>query len=318
MIYSMLLKVFFLQTKISTFVFTKIKIMSTFKASELTLDSNGNVYHLGIGPDDIANTVIFVGDQARVDVVSSFFDTVRFKTQHREFATATGTYKGKDISVISHGIGSDNIDIVLNELDACVNIDLEKREVLTSKTSLDIIRIGTCGALHEDIDPGSHIVSKYAIGLDGVANFYDIDFTEEEIKFKTDFLATSGWPDDLAIPYMVRSNDRLRELLSGLGEEGITTTANGFYGPQGRALRIPLKHPDFKDKIRHFSFKGTRSTNFEMETSALLSLSKALNHNAVTICLVLANRYSNKFESDYETKMRSLIVDVLDRVAAQN
>ena len=150
--------------------------------------------------------------------------------------------------------------------------------------------------------------------MDGVANFYDIDFTEEEIEFKTQFLETSGWPDNLAIPYMVKSNDRLRALLNGLGEEGITTTANGFYGPQGRALRIPLKHPDFKEKIRHFSFNNTRSANFEMETSALLSLSKALGHHAVTICLVLANRYSNKFESDYETKMRALIVSVLDRV----
>jgi len=288
--------------------------MSTFKASELTLDTNGKVYHLGIGPDDIADTVIFVGDQARVDVVASFFDSVRFKTQHREFATTTGTYKGKEISVISHGIGCDNIDIVLNELDASVNIDLDKREVKSVKKSLDIIRIGTCGALQEDIDPGSHIISKYAIGLDGVANFYDIDFTEEETQFKTQFLETSGWPDNLAIPYMVKSNDRLRALLNGLGEEGITTTANGFYGPQGRALRIPLKHPNFKDNIRHFSFNGTRATNFEMETSALLSLSKALNHSAVTICLVLANRYSNKFESDFETKMRTLIVKVLDRI----
>lgn len=288
--------------------------MSTLKASELTLDSNGKVYHLGIGPNDIADTLIFVGDQSRVDVVASFFDTVRFKTQHREFATTTGTYKGKEISVISHGIGCDNIDIVLNELDACINIDLEKREINTVKKSLDIIRVGTCGALQEDIETGSHIISKYAIGLDGVANFYDIDFTEEEIEFKTQFLETSGWPDNLAIPYMVKSNDRLRALLNGLGEEGITTTANGFYGPQGRALRITLKHPDFKEKIRHFSFNNTRSANFEMETSALLSLSKALGHNAVTICLVLANRYSNKFESDYETKMRALIVSVLDRV----
>jgi len=288
--------------------------MSTFKASELTLDYNGKVYHLSIGPDDIADTVIFVGDQARVDVVASFFDTVRFKTQHREFATTTGTYKGKEISVISHGIGCDNIDIVLNELDACINIDLEKRKVKSIKKSLDIIRIGTCGALQEDIEPGSHIISKYAIGLDGVANFYDINFTEEETEFKTQFLSTSGWPDNLAIPYMVKSNDRLRALLNGLGEEGITTTANGFYGPQGRALRIPLKHPDFKDKIRHFYFKGTRATNFEMETSALLALSKTLGHNAVTICLVLANRYSNKFEPDYETKMRKLIIGVLDRI----
>ncbi len=288
--------------------------MSDFKASELTLDSNGKVYHLGIGPEDIAETIIFVGDQSRVDVVASFFDSIRFKTQHREFATVTGKYKGRDISVISHGIGCDNIDIVLNEIDACVNIDLEKRVVFKEKKSLDIVRIGTCGALQEDIDPGTHIISKYAIGLDGVANFYNVNFTAEEIDFKTKFLAESGWPNDLAIPYMVKSNDRLREKLKGLGEEGITTTANGFYGPQGRALRVPLKHPDFKDKIRGFSFNGTRATNFEMETSALISLSNALGHSATTICLVLANRYSNKFESDYNAKMKILIEQVLDRV----
>jgi uridine phosphorylase len=290
--------------------------MSHFQPSELTLDSNGKVYHLGLGPNDIAHKIIFVGDQGRVEVVSSFFDEVTFKTQHREFATATGKYNGKSISVVSHGIGCDNIDIVLNELDACVNIDLDKRLVKSDKISLDIIRIGTCGALQEDIEPGSHIVTKYAIGLDGVANFYDMPFSEEELTFKSEFLNKSGWPNDLAIPYMVKSNDRLRELLKGLGDEGITTTANGFYGPQGRALRIPLKYPDFKDKIRNFKFDTTRATNFEMETSALLALSKALGHNAVTVCLVLANRYSNKFESDYETKMRKLIKEVLDRFTA--
>jgi len=229
--------------------------MSTCKASELTLDSNGKVYHLGIGQKDIADTVIFVGDQARVDVVASFFDTVRFKTQHREFATTTGTYKGKEISVISHGIGCDNIDIVLNELDACVNIDLEKREVKSIKKELDVIRIGTCGALQEDINPGSYIISKYAIGLDGVANFYDIEFSEKETEFKNQFLSTSGWPDNLAIPYIAKSNDRLRALLNGLGEEGITTTTTGFYGPQGRVLRIPLKHPDLKIKLNTFLLK---------------------------------------------------------------
>jgi len=291
--------------------------MEHFEPSELTLDTNGKVYHLGLGPDDIAKDVIFVGDQERVKVIASFFDSVRFTNQHREFATATGLYKGKEISVVSHGIGCDNIDIVLNELDACVNIDLDKREIKPHKTKLNIIRIGTCGALQEDIDPGKYIVSKYAIGLDGVANFYDIDFSDEEIEFKTQFLTNSGWPDGLAIPYMVKSDDTLRALLKGIGEEGITTTANGFYGPQGRALRIPLKHPDFKDKIRAFEFNNTRATNFEMETSALLALSKTLGHAAVTVCLVLANRYSNKFESDYETKMRGLIEQVLDRIARE-
>lgn len=288
--------------------------MNDIKASELTLDDHGKVYHLGLGPENISDTVILVGDQDRVKVVASFFDEVDFEHQHREFATMTGTYKGKRLTVVSHGIGCDNIDIVLNEIDACVNIDLEKREIKAKKTAIDFIRIGTCGALQEDIIAGSHIVTKYAIGLDGVANFYEMPYTEEEQRFKSQFLEKSGWPQDLALPYMVKSSDKLRALLSGLGEEGITTTANGFYGPQGRTLRMPLKHPDFKDKIRAFEFEGTRATNFEMETSALIALSHALGHEAVTVCLVLANRYNNTFESDYQTKMKTLIQEVLDRV----
>ncbi|HIP37228.1 MAG TPA: phosphorylase [Crocinitomix sp.] len=290
--------------------------MDDIKASELTLDTKGKVYHLAVGPKDIAKTIIFVGDQNRVDLVASFFDDIRFSTQHREFKTVTGTYKGKEFSVVSHGIGCDNIDIVLNELDACVNIDLEKRELKREKTSLDIVRIGTCGALQVDIEPGSHIISKYAIGLDGVANFYDINFTDEETEMANAFKNNVDWPNDLALPYFTKSCERLNAKLSDLGEQGITTTANGFYGPQGRALRIPLKHPDFKDRLRRFEFNGTRSTNFEMETSALLSLSRAMGHSATTICLVLANRYSNKFESDYDTKMGQLIISVLDRLAS--
>ena len=289
--------------------------MNNIKASELTLDTNGKVYHLAVGPEDIAHSIIFVGDQNRVDVVASFFDTIRFTTQHREFKTVTGTYKGKEFSVVSHGIGCDNIDIVLNELDACVNIDLEKREIKPQQTALEIVRIGTCGALQVDIDPGSHIISKYAIGLDGVANFYDINFNDDEKEIAKAFKSNVDWPSDLALPYFAKSCERLNAKLADLGEEGITTTANGFYGPQGRALRIPLKHPDFKDKLRNFSFKGTRATNFEMETSALLSLSRAMGHSSTTICLVLANRYSNKFESDYESKMKKLISGVLDRLA---
>jgi uridine phosphorylase len=295
-------------------IFVKKTIMNNIKASELTLDTNGKVYHLAVGPEDIAHTIIFVGDQNRVDVVASFFDSVRFTTQHREFKTVTGTYKGKEFSVVSHGIGSDNIDIVLNELDACVNIDLDKRELKPTQKSLEIVRIGTCGALQVDVDPGSHVISKYAIGLDGVANFYDINFTDEEKQMAESFKNNVDWPNDLALPYFVKSCERLNNKIADLGDEGITITANGFYGPQGRALRIPLKHPDFKDKLRNFSFNDTRAANFEMETSALLSLSRAMGHSATTICLVLANRYSNKFESDYNSKMKHLIKSVLDRL----
>jgi uridine phosphorylase len=288
--------------------------MNDIKASELTLDSNGKVYHLAVGPEDITTSIIFVGDPNRVDLVGSLFDTISFSTHHREFKTITGTYKGKSFTVVSHGIGCDNIDIVLNELDACFNIDLKKREIKPHKTSLNIVRIGTCGALQANIEPGSHVISKYAIGLDGVANFYKFDFKADEQAMKLKFEKEVDWPNDLVLPYFVSSSETLNSKLADLGEQGITITANGFYGPQGRALRIPLKHPDFKDKLRAFTYNNARAANFEMETSALLSLSRAMGHSATTICLVLANRYSGKFESDYNIKMKQLIINVLDRL----
>lgn len=287
-----------------------------FEASELTLDKNGKIYHLGIGPGDLAETIILVGDQKRVDLVGTFFDEVTFKTQNREFVSLTGTYKGKPMSVVSTGIGTDNVDIVLTEIDAVFNIDLESRTENDVKVSLDFIRIGTCGALQEDIAPGSHIISKYAIGLDGVANFYHIPFTVDEFDAIDAFISHNRWGDKLNYPYIKKSSDRLRDLLKEGMEEGITTTANGFYGPQGRAIRIPLSVPDFKENLRTYEWGDARATNLEMETSALYALSSALGHDAVTCCLVLANRYSNQFMPDYKTEMQALIQTVLDRLVS--
>lgn len=288
--------------------------MKTFESSELTLNSVGKIYHLGVGPEDIADTVILVGDPDRVKFIGKFFDSVRFEIQNREFCTLTGTFRGKELTVLSTGIGTDNIDIVLNELDAVVNIDLETKTEKKEKRALDLIRIGTCGALHPDIETGSHIISKYAIGLDGVAHFYEMPYSEDEKEALAAFYATTNWDKRLNPPYIKKSSDKLRDLLKEGMEEGITTTANGFYGPQGRAIRIPLSMPDFKENLRHFEWKGTRATNLEMETSGLYALSDALGHNAVTVCLVLANRYSNKFEPNYKEKMADLIQLVLDRL----
>lgn len=288
--------------------------MSKFEASELTLDKEGKVYHLGLGPEDIADTVILVGDQDRVKFIGRYFDTVSFEMQNREFCTLTGTYKGKPLSVISTGIGTDNIDIVLNELDAVVNINLETRQENAKKRSLKLIRIGTCGALQESIAPGSHIISKYAIGLDGVANFYQIPYTPNERDAIKDFIEITNWSEQLNTPYIKKSSDELFNLLSSDMISGITITANGFYGPQGRAIRIPLSLPDFKETIRQFNWDNTPVTNLEMETSALYALSEALGHQAVTVCLVLANRYTNSFEPDYATKMGNLIEIVLNRL----
>ncbi|OIQ34197.1 MAG: hypothetical protein BM555_04450 [Crocinitomix sp. MedPE-SWsnd] len=285
-----------------------------FEASELTLDKNGKIYHLGIGPNDLAETIILVGDQNRVDLVGEFFDEVTFKVQNREFCSITGKYNGKPISCVSTGIGTDNVDIVLTEIDAVFNIDLEKRVEKENKVSLDFVRIGTCGALQADIKPGSHIISKYAVGIDGMANFYQIDYSDDESGAMNHFTKATNWGENLNRPYIKRSSDRLRDLLKEGMEEGITTTSNGFYGPQGRAIRIPLANPDFKENLRKFEWDGARATNLEMETSAIYTLGSALGHESVTCCLVLANRYSNEFMPDYKEQMKSLVKTVLDRL----
>lgn len=288
--------------------------MSKLEASELTLDKNGKVYHLGLGPNDIADTVLLVGDQDRVKFIGSYFDSINFEKQNREFCTLTGTYKGKSLSVISTGIGTDNIDIVLNELDAVVNINLETRQENTIKKSLKLIRVGTCGALQENIATGAHVISKYAIGLDGVANFYQIPYSTSEREAVKSFIDVTNWSPELNTPYFKKSSDELFNLLCSEMISSITITANGFYGPQGRAIRIPLSLPDFKESVRKFNWENTQVANLEMETSALYALSAALGHQAVTVCLVLANRYTNSFEPNYSAKMGQLIEIVLNRL----
>ena len=287
---------------------------SKLTPSELTLNADGKLYHLNVGNKDVAPLVILVGDQERVAVVAENFDEITYQTQHREFATITGMYKGKHITVTSHGIGCDNIDIVLTELDAAVNIDLKTRTVKDKLMSLKLIRIGTCGALQADIEVGSAVISKYAIGMDGVANFYDRIISDNEAQAIKAFKAKTKWPDDLVVPYISEANSALVDLLMDLGRVGITVTANGFYGPQGRAIRLPLKYENLKERMRSFDWDGVSVTNLEMETSALLSLGKALGHEATTICLVLANRYNNTFATNFEDKMKTLIKNVLDKV----
>lgn len=290
--------------------------MTAFKSSELTLDSKGKVYHLGVGPDDIADDVILVGDPARVQFVASYFESREFEHVNREFATITGEYKGKRFTVMSTGIGTDNIDIVLNEIDAAVNIDLEKRVVNDDLKSLNFIRIGTCGALQEDIEPGSYICSRYAVGLDGLAHFYQASYTKEEQELQQAFVKQAKWIDRLNPPYVKAGSVELIERVGEGMEKGITTTANGFYGPQGRAVRLGLSMPDFKEDMRQLEFNGSRATNLEMETSGLYFMADSLGHSAVTVCLVLANRYSGKFMSSYKDAMADLIQIVLDRLAA--
>ena len=288
--------------------------MADFLPSELVITPEGGVYHLGIRPEDLAHKVIIVGDQDRVEVVSGFFDTIIHKSQHREFACHTGTYKGKDISVISTGIGTDNIDIVLNELDALVNIDLESRNEKHEKKSLEIVRVGTCGILQDDIPVDSFILSTHALGIDNVGHFYERKVDDHTSSLLKDIIDSIHLPDTI-IPYMTPASGALNEKLkSDEVEMGITVTSSGFYGPQGRRLRLPLTAPKMLDSFHDFSHPDCRFANLEMECSALFALSTALGHDATAICLGLANRRKKEFTKNYNKKILSLIEYVLDRI----
>jgi len=288
--------------------------MNNLKASELVLAPDGTVYHLRINKDNLADDVIVVGDPGRVPQVSKYFDVIDFQVHNREIVVHTGRLNNKPITVLSTGMGTDNIDIVMNELDAVVNIDLEKREVRKEKRSLNIIRIGTSGALHKDVEVNSVVASVYGVGLDGLASFYELDDDIVNENLTKQFCEQTKWADDLPKPYIVKGSE---ELLKRVGEgfhKGITTTAPGFYGPQGRSLRIPLKHPEYNKILGEVTLDGHPLLNFEMETSALYMLGKQLGHNMLTCCLVIANRVTGKFSNDYHTRVEDLIQTVLKRL----
>lgn len=285
-----------------------------YPASELVLDSKGNVYHLGLSPENIADTIILVGDQDRVGLISAFFDSIEHQSQHREFVCHTGTYKGKRISAVSTGIGTDNIDITINELDALVNIDLEKREDLAEKRSLQLIRIGTCGILQPEFPVHSYILSSHAFGLDNVAHFYPIEFNEEEKAIQKALSTHLNFPETIQ-PYCSKASELLlSKLRSEKTHEGITVTSSGFYGPQGRSLRLGLKNNQINERLEDFRFDHLKVMNFEMESSAIFALANAMGHEAVTICLGVANRPKMEFSKGYNKEMNELIEYVLDRV----
>lgn len=285
-----------------------------YPASELVLDSNGNVYHLGISPENLAHTILLVGDQDRVSAISSFFDEIIHQSKHREFICHTGKYQGKQISVLSTGIGTDNIDIVMNELDALVNIDLKHRINKPELTSLNIIRIGTCGILQADIDVHSYILSSHAVGIDNVAHFYPIEFNPEERAIAGSLDSFVGFPAEIT-PYCSEGSVSLSKKLNGEKvHTGITVTSSGFYAPQGRSLRLGTRTAEINEKLEQFSFGNHRVVNFEMESSALFALGKAMGHECTTICLGIANRPRMEFSKGYEQEMNGLIKYVLDRV----
>lgn len=287
--------------------------MKRIAESELVLNPDKSVYHLKLRPENIADNVIVVGDQGRVEMISNHFDKVEFKVQNREFVTHTGTYKGKRITALSTGIGTDNIDIVINELDAAVNIDLETRIAKPEHRKLNIVRIGTSGALQEDIDVDSFVMSRYGMGFDGLLNFYDVDKVNEK-AIEEAFLSYSKWNSRLNHPYVIKGSEYLENRLGEGMKKGITATACGFYAPQGRELRLKLAVEDINSLLTNFKYGNDRVTNFEMETSALFGLSKLLGHEAITICVIVANRIKKEFSKDYHASVEKLILTVLDRL----
>lgn len=286
------------------------------KKSELILNSDGSIYHLNLKPEHIAKDIIFVGDQHRVDKITAHFDTVDFTTQKREFKTTTGTYKGKKISVISTGIGPDNIDIVLNELDALVNIDFTTREIKSELVSLNIVRIGTSGSLQKHIPVDSFLLSTHAIDLNGMLHAYQIEGISNP-DIENAFVRHTQWSGKKACPIIIKNNEELESKLSSKHTfKGITATAGGFYGPQGRILRLPLQDADINHKIDSFNYKGTKITNLEMETSAIYGLAKLLGHKACSMNAILANRANGTFSENPYKVVEELIKYTLNKLVA--
>ncbi|MCR5744657.1 MAG: nucleoside phosphorylase [Bacteroidales bacterium] len=281
-------------------------------SSELIINDDGSVFHLHILPEDLSDLVILMGDPGRVTLVGKMFDTIEVDKQSREFHTITGTYHGHRITALSHGIGTDNIDIVMTELDALANIDFKTRLPKKEHRALTLLRIGTCGAAQPDIPLGSYILSHISIGFDGVLNWYRDGESINLADFEAAFVKHMNWPQRFAHPYFVRSSEKLIEKLQGWTVKGMTVSAPGFYGPQGRSVRMPLTMPDLIEKLESFSYKGYRVTNIEMESSALAGMARLLGHEAATVCLAIANRHVKESNPDYLPLMKQLLERVLN------
>ena len=291
------------------------KTKKYFAESELIINADGSAFHLHLRPEQLADKVILVGDPGRVQLVASHFDTVECEVSNREFHAITGTYKGKRITAQSTGIGCDNIDIVVNELDALANIDFSTREEKDNFRQLTFVRIGTCGGLQTDTPSGTYIASVKSIGFDGLLNFYARRNEICDLELEEAFKAHVDWNPQLCAPYVV---DNDADLLSCVAKDdmvrGITIACGGFYGPQGRELRLPLADPHLNDKIETFEHSGLRITNFEMESSALAGLSRLMGHRAMTCCMVIANRRAKNVKLTYKNTIDDLIQLVLDRI----
>ncbi len=283
--------------------------------SELIIRDDGSVFHLNMKPSQLADRVILVGDPGRVELIASRFDSVESRTSNREFVSATGSYQGKRITVLSTGIGTDNIDIVMNELDALVNIDLATRTVNDTLRSLTIVRIGTCGGMQEDVPLGSFVASEYSIGIDGVLNFYAERNNVSDLDMERAFVTATDWNPQKAAPYVVKADEELTDRIAGNDMiRGITVSANGFYAPQGRVVRLQLDDPDVNSKIRAFRYGDLKVCNYEMEGSLIAGLSRMMGHKALTVCCVIANRFAKEANVNYKGGIECLIDKVLHRI----
>ncbi len=289
--------------------------MKEIKKSELVLGTDGSIYHLQLNPGDVSTTILLVGDPDRAKTIADYFDEIIFHQQNREINTYTGIYRNTKLTVLSTGMGTDNIEIVVNELDALFNIDFETKLPKTDKTSLNLVRIGTSGALQTDIPiKESYVVSELSIGIDGLAYFYDDGPNVFNRKLTDAFISYMKWDENLPKPYATAASEYLLKKIAYGLRKGITLTAPGFYAPQGRELRLNVKDKTIIDRASQFSFEGHNITNFEMETSALYLLSAMLGHEAMTVCDIIANRVTNEFNPNYKSSMHKLIKLMLDRL----
>jgi uridine phosphorylase len=288
--------------------------MRIIPPDQLPINADGSIFHLHLQPEQLADKIVLMGDPERVPVVAAFFDSVEFDQQSREFRTITGSYKGKRITALSHGIGCDNLDIVMTELDALKNIDLKTREVKPDLRSLTLVRIGTCGGLQPFAPIGSYVVSEISMGMDGLIFFYEGGEQISDSGLSEKFAEHTQWDKRLAAPYFVHADKTLIEQIGYDMIKGITISANGFYGPQGRYVRLSLSNPEQNKLIESFEYKGLKICNYEMESAALAGLASMMGHKAMTACVVIAGRYSGGMNTNYKGSFDELIKKVLERV----
>ncbi len=290
--------------------------MKRIEESELIINPDGSVFHLHIKPGELASNIILVGDPGRVEMIAELYDSIEHSAQNREFVSRTGIYRGTRFTVLSTGIGTDNIDIVLNELDALVNVDFETRTLKPRRTSLNIVRVGTSGSLQEDLPVDSWLLSKKAVGFDGLLNFYEGGASVCDLSFEEELVKKISWSDRLARPYIVDADESMVNLLEDENvHEGVTISAPGFYGPQGRVIRLPLQNTEINEYLSEFEYYGERITNYEMECSAIYGLSRLLGHKAATVCVIIANRKAGEYSKNYKPVVKSLVLYVINRMS---